>query len=187
MTLARWGQTDSQTVVDFRLPIYRQFAHWRIVTSASQPPARHLSRTASRGRSARRTNSIHRCDGLAVSEMRADSRALLNRYLRLQRFSSRCKAKPQPLSGFFLKKKPPRTALEMPLINWRTALERGSKVFDPQESRARENCRLGTTRRNPDAIAETPTSERQARARRLRVRTVMSSVWPKRCACSAML
>ena len=40
-----------------------------------------------------------------------------------QRFSSCCKSKLQLLIGFFLKKKPPCTSLEMPHMNWRVALQ----------------------------------------------------------------
>jgi len=40
----------------------------------------------------------------------------------LGRFSGYHKTKPQPLSGFFLKKKPPCMAPAMPRTNWRAEL-----------------------------------------------------------------
>ena len=42
--------------------------------------------------------------------------------VQLTRFSNWCRAKPQELSGFFLKKKPPWNRSETPHRNWRTAL-----------------------------------------------------------------
>jgi hypothetical protein len=41
----------------------------------------------------------------------------------LGRFSSYDRTKPQPLSGFFLKKKPPFMAPAMPRTNWKAELQ----------------------------------------------------------------
>lgn len=60
-----------------------------------------------------------RCNPVPAAALGASSRFIST----LQRYSSCCNAKPRPLGGFFLEKKPSCTAPEVPPINRRTALE----------------------------------------------------------------